>query len=42
MAVSLDQPEELQYHVLPDGPLRALNFLREAAGLPPLYGEPDK
>ena len=26
----------LQYHVLPDDPLAALNVLREAAGLEPL------
>ena len=25
----------LSYHVLPDDPLRALNILREAGGLPP-------
>ena len=32
----------LQYHVLPiDDPLRALNILREAAGLPPLSDEHD-
>ena len=36
-AVSPDHAEGLQYHVLPtDDPLRALNILREAAGLQPL------
>ncbi len=29
-----------QYHILPDDPLRALDILREAAGLEPLP-EPD-
>jgi hypothetical protein len=27
---------DVQYHVLPDDPLAALNVLREAAGLEPL------
>ena len=27
---------DLQYHVLPDDPLAALNVLRQAAGLEPL------
>ncbi len=27
---------DLQYHVLPDNPLAALNVLRQAAGLKPL------
>ena len=31
----------LQYHVLPDDPLAALNILREAAGLEPLSDEDD-
>jgi hypothetical protein len=35
----------LQYHVLPDDALAALNILREAAGLEPLsspdHGEPE-
>jgi hypothetical protein len=36
-AVTGDRAERLQYHVLPtDDPLRALNILREAAGLQPL------
>ena len=39
--VNPDHSEGLQYHVLPDDPLRALNILREAAGLLPLYGEND-
>ena len=40
--VTSDKSEGLQYHVLPtDDPLRALNILRAAAGLPPLYDEPD-
>jgi hypothetical protein len=35
-------PEGLQFHVLPtDDPLRALNILREAAGLQPLSDEQD-
>ena len=38
-AVTPDHPEGPQYHVLPDDPLRALNILREAAGLPPLSDE---
>jgi hypothetical protein len=41
-AVNPDHSEGLQYHVLPDDPLRALNILREAAGLPPLSDEPDR
>ena len=41
-AVTPDHAEGLQYHVLPtDDPLRALNILREAAGLPPLSDEHD-
>jgi hypothetical protein len=40
--VTPDQAEGLQYHVLPtDDPLRALNILREAAGLQPLSDEHD-
>ena len=39
--VTSDQSEGLQYHVLPDDPLRALNILRAAAGLPPLCDEHD-
>jgi hypothetical protein len=36
-AVARDHAEGLQHHVLPiDDPLRAVNILREAAGLPPL------
>jgi hypothetical protein len=35
----------VQYHVLPDDPLAALNILREAAGLEPLsfpdHSEPE-
>ncbi len=31
----------VQYHVLPDDPLAALNILREAAGLEPLSDEDD-
>ena len=41
-AVTADHSEGLQSSVLPDDPLRALNILREAAGLPPLSDEPDK
>ena len=42
-AVTRDHAEGLQYHVLPtDDPLRALNILREAAGLPPLSDEHDE
>jgi hypothetical protein len=40
-AVNPDHSEGLQYHVLPDDPLRALNILREAAGLPPFSDEHD-
>ena len=41
-AVTPDHAEGLQYHVLPtDDPLRALNILREAAGLPPLSDDHD-
>jgi hypothetical protein len=29
------RPERLEYHVLPDDPVAALNILREAAGLEP-------
>jgi hypothetical protein len=40
--VNRDDAEGLQYHVLPtDDPLRALNHLREAAGLQPLSDEHD-
>jgi hypothetical protein len=40
--VTRDQAEGLQFHVLPtDDPLRALNILREAAGLQPLPDEHD-
>ena len=41
-AVNPDHSEGLQYHVLPDDPLRALNILREAAGLPPFSDEPEE
>jgi hypothetical protein len=38
--VNRDHAEGLQYHALPtDDPLRALNILREAAGLQPLSDE---
>ena len=41
-AVTPDHAEGLQYHALPtDDPLRALNILREAAGLQPLSDEHD-
>lgn len=41
-AVTRDHAEGLQYHALPtDDPLRALNILREAAGLQPLSDEHD-
>jgi hypothetical protein len=41
-AVTRDQAEGLEYHVLPaDDPVRALNILREAAGLQPLSDEHD-
>ena len=37
-----DHADGLEYHVLPaDDPLRALNILREAAGLQPLSDEHD-
>jgi len=40
--VNLDHAEGLQHHALPtDDPLRALNILREAAGLRPLSDEHD-
>ncbi len=39
--VTPDRAEGLQYHVLPDDPLRAVNILREAAGLEPLSVEHD-
>jgi hypothetical protein len=40
--VTPDHAEELQYHALPTAdPLRALNILREAAGLQPLSDEHD-
>jgi hypothetical protein len=42
-AVTGDHAEGLQYHVLPtDDPLRALNILREAAGLQPLSDEDEE
>jgi hypothetical protein len=42
-AVNRDYAENRQYHVLPtDDPLRALNILREAAGLPPFSDEPSR
>jgi hypothetical protein len=41
-AVTDGHAEGLQYHVLPtDDPVRALNILREAAGLQPLSVEDD-
>ena len=41
-AVTPDHAEGLQYHALStDDPLRALNILREAAGLPPRSDEHD-
>ena len=41
-AVARNDAEGLQYHILPtDDPLRALNILREAAGLQPLSDEHD-
>jgi hypothetical protein len=41
-AVTGDHAEGVQYHVLPtDDPVRALNILREAAGLQPLSDEHD-
>jgi hypothetical protein len=41
-AVTRDRAEGLEYHVLPtDDPLRALNILREAAGLQPLSDDHD-
>ena len=41
-AVTSDHAEGLQHHVLPmDDPLRAVNILREAAGLPPLSDDHD-
>ncbi len=41
-AMTPDHSEGLQYHVLPtDDPLRALNILREAAGLPSWSDEHD-
>jgi hypothetical protein len=40
--VNRDHAEGLEFHVLPtDDPLRALNHLREAAGLQPLSDEHD-
>ena len=40
--VTRDHTEGLQYHTLPtDDPLRALNILREAAGLQPLSDQHD-
>jgi hypothetical protein len=42
-AMTRDHAEGLQYHVLPtDDPLRALNILREAAGLQPLSDEDEE
>ena len=35
------QVSGLRYYVLPDDPVAALNILREAAGLEPLYDEDD-
>jgi hypothetical protein len=41
--VNRDHAEGLQYHVLPaDDPVRALNTLREAAGLQPLSDEDEE
>jgi hypothetical protein len=41
-AVTPDHAEGLQIHVLPaDDPVRALNVLRQAAGLQPLSDEHD-
>jgi hypothetical protein len=41
-AVTGDRAERLQCHVLPtDDPVRALNILREAAGLQPVSDEHD-
>ena len=41
-AVTSDHAEGLQHYVLPmDDPLRAVNILREAAGLPPLSDDHD-
>ena len=41
-AVTRDHAEGLQYHALPiDDPARALNILREAAGLRPVSDEHD-
>ena len=38
----MSSAEGLQYHILPtDDPLRALNILREAAGLQPVSDEHD-
>jgi hypothetical protein len=40
--VNRDDAEGLQYHDLPtDDPVRAMNILREAAGLQPLSDEHD-
>ena len=40
--VTPDHAEGVQYHVLPtDDPVRTLNILREAAGLPPFSDEHD-
>ena len=42
MIVTRENAEEMQYHALPtDHPLRALNILREAAGLEALSDEHD-
>jgi hypothetical protein len=41
-AVTPDHPETPQYHLLPkDNVEAAVDIMRVAAGLPPLYGEPD-
>lgn len=34
-------PHRLQYYILPDDPLQAVNMLRAAANLDPLSGEND-
>ena len=41
-AVTPDHSEAPQYHVLPKDDAEAVvDIMRAAAGLPPLYGEPD-
>jgi hypothetical protein len=41
--VTRDHAEGLEYHVLPaEDPVRALNILREAAGLQPLSDEDEE